>query len=410
MTVEVVAPDRGGVDLEQALQDLRRAPTHQPFSQGIVDFCSEFSSVLLRETEALRFPELRVLGFHTRRAAVTELQHHFEALASRDCVLVPRGLVFHIPPANVDTIFLYSWLLAALTGNRNVIRISSRQSPQTSLLLRIFGEVTRSGVGDEVRSTTLILRYGHEREVTAAISAVADVRVIWGGDGTVNDIRSIPVPPHTRDVTFPDRYSMALIKASEYLALDSLQRAEIAGHFFNDTYWFDQAGCSSPRLLVWLGGAEACAQGAQLFIAELDAQIKARRYQLPTGAYLDKLTFACGAVMDGGVIGYEARGNELCVLSLRSLQVLRRDHCGAGLLFQCATERLDDLAEIIERRDQTLTHFGFTTEELFQFAHALNGRGIDRMVPIGKALEFHRYWDGFDLLQEMTRRVHICGR
>src|SRR5229473_1854189 len=38
----------------------------------------------------------------------------------------PRGLVFHVPPANVDTIFVYSWALSALAGNRNVVRISPR--------------------------------------------------------------------------------------------------------------------------------------------------------------------------------------------------------------------------------------------------------------------------------------------
>ncbi|MFC6804089.1 acyl-CoA reductase [Deinococcus caeni] len=40
---------------------------------------------------------------------------------------MPRGLVFHVPPANVDTIFIYSWLMSVLAGNRNVIRLSSRE-------------------------------------------------------------------------------------------------------------------------------------------------------------------------------------------------------------------------------------------------------------------------------------------
>jgi hypothetical protein len=28
-------------------------------------------------------------------------------------------------------------------------------------------------------------------------------------------------------------------------------------------------------------------------------------------------------------------------------------------------------------------------------------------VPIGQALQFHRYWDGYDLLQEFCRCVYI---
>ena len=42
--------------------------------------------------------------------------------------MFPRGLVFHVPPANVDTIFVYSWALSALAGNPNVVRISSRSA------------------------------------------------------------------------------------------------------------------------------------------------------------------------------------------------------------------------------------------------------------------------------------------
>jgi hypothetical protein len=28
-------------------------------------------------------------------------------------------------------------------------------------------------------------------------------------------------------------------------------------------------------------------------------------------------------------------------------------------------------------------------------------------VPVGRALDFHRFWDGHDLLQEFVRRVHV---
>ena len=38
---------------------------------------------------------------------------------------------------------------------------------------------------------------------------------------------------------------------------------------------------------------------------------------------------------------------------------------------------------------------------------ALYGRGIDRIVPFGQALSFGTLWDGFDLLAELTRTIHI---
>jgi len=39
----------------------------------------------------------------------------------------------------------------------------------------------------------------------------------------------------------------------------------------------------------------------------------------------------------------------------------------------------------------------------------LNGRALDRIVPIGQALQFGRFWDGNDLLQAFCRQVFIGG-
>jgi hypothetical protein len=100
-------------------------------------------------------------------------------------------------------------------------------------------------------------------------------------------------------------------------------------------------------------------------------------------------------------------GTELTLLQLEKLAGLKREHRGAGLLFHFHAQDLESLAAFIERRDQTLTHFGFTAVELRRFACLLNGRGLDRIVPVGQALTFNRFWDGYDLLREMLCSVYI---
>ena len=37
-------------------------------------------------------------------------------------LLLSRGVVFHIAPKNVDTIFVYSFVLSLLCANKNIIR------------------------------------------------------------------------------------------------------------------------------------------------------------------------------------------------------------------------------------------------------------------------------------------------
>ncbi|HEX4229813.1 MAG TPA: acyl-CoA reductase [Bryobacteraceae bacterium] len=407
MLVHQIAPEERPVELAQLLPQLSDPRARSiPFGAGILDFCAHLSTALFRGAEARRHPALQALAFWMRKAELLRLKRDFEALATPNTLLAPRGLVFHLPPSNVDTIFLYSWILSALTGNANVVRMSERAAGPALVICRLFNEVAK----DEdplIACSTAILRYGHDREITAAISSQSDVRVIWGGDATVETIRTIPLPPHAQELTFPDRYSLSALHAAHYCELDQAARQTLATQFYNDMYWFDQMACSSPRLVIWAGSKSDITEASAEFYDYLAAEIERKQYSLATGPRLNKLTFAYRAVLDQPIAAVHDAGPECVVLELEEAAKLDRNHCGGGLLFQARADRLLDIAPWIDRRDQTLTHFGFAPEQLRELAVRLNGRGIDRMAPIGQALNFHRYWDGYDLLREFTKTVHI---
>ena len=405
MNVRQIVPAAGEVDLAHCLASLKS--TWVPFAPELVEGCAALSSALMGDTEARAFPELQALAFWLRKSAVVRLKGEFKALSSDNCILVPRGLVFHIPPGNVDTIFLYSWALSFLTGNRNLIRLSTRESPPTAILVRLLQSVLGSANG-ALRGNTVVLQYGHDAAITALISGCVDVRIVWGGDDTIRRIREAPVAPHAKDLGFADRTSMAVLKAEAWLSLAEPGRQNLVERFFNDTYWFDQMACSSPRVLVWCGDAADCAAASRAFMPLLREQITRKSYVLPTGAYLKKFAFACGAILDtAAVCDYSQYGNELTLVTLETLNGLSRRHCGGGLLYQAFLRDINELADFIERPDQTLSAFGFDKSALRMFAQRLNGKGVDRIVPIGSALEFSRFWDGYDLLLELTRRVYI---
>jgi len=404
MTVEQIVPAAGKVDLPTALASVVQCESLEPFSDEIIDFCASFSRSIFKDREALQYPELQALAFWMRRAELIRLREAFAALERTDALLTPRGVAFHIPPANVDTIFIYSWLLSVLTGNRNIIRLSLRVSPQTEILCRLFNQ-TLGAAPDSLKNSTLMVRYGHEPEITQAISAVADVRVIWGGDASVNAIRSVPLPPHARELTFPDRFSFAVIRAGAYLGLED--RRSLAEQFFNDTFWFDQMGCSSPRLVFWCGTKEDAAQAGAGFLEAVRQHAVKKNYQVQIATRLNRFTFACVAAMEGNASSYQDL-TELTVLGLERLEQLGREHCGGGLLFQYRVGDLLEIVPFVNRRDQTMTYFGFDKHELTSFARKLKGRGVDRIVPTGQALNFSRFWDGNDLLLEFMRYVYIA--
>jgi hypothetical protein len=409
VTIRQLVPREETVELEPLLRGMSGAAAHAlaPFAAPVKEFCAAFSMALLRDPEARRLPELQALGFAMRKTELARLEQEFRRWESPDAVRVPRGVVFHIPPANVDTMFIYSWLVSVLMGNRNVIRIPASAGPAVRVLIRIFNS-TQDGA-EELRQNTCMVQYAHEREITSAISAAADVRIIWGGDETVRQIRSVPIPPHCTEITFPDRYSFAAIRAANYLELDEAGRLEVARQFYNDAFWFDQMACSSPRLVVWCGDPGAAWVGSERFYEALERCVAGRGYRLDMGARLNKFTFACRAILDEKVAAYETWGDEVTVLRLEDDVLPSRHHCGGGLIFQVQRRELRDIVPWIARKDQTLTYYGFDREELREFARAMNGRGVDRIVPMGQALMFQHAWDGYELFVELTRQISITA-
>jgi hypothetical protein len=401
--VQQLLPTRQSMDLSEVLARLSSAPVVAPFDPSRVEFVAEVSRRLGRRGRGL--PETQALAFWMRKSELSRLAQSFHELGSEHTVLMPRGTVFHIPPANVDTLFVYSWVLSTLVGNRNIVRLSSRSTDQSNLIIDTIAEVMVDH--PELTGSSTMITYSHDDAITSAISASCDVRVIWGGDATVNQIRSIPIPPHANELVFADRFSMAAIDTAAYTSLTSEKRSSLAELFFSDAYWFDQLGCSSARLLLWVGADDprACATD---FYDRVHEVARIKDYTVDTSAAIAKLAQAYGTMIDADVAGYSARDNTLAILEMASFPDVRGEFCGAGLFYQLHVADLAEIVSDIRRADQTLATFGIPEADLKELVTNLRGRGIDRIVPFGQALQFNRFWDGYDLLSELTRTTTIA--
>jgi hypothetical protein len=407
MKIETVVPERGEVELDALLSRLQQATPLAPFDAELVEFVDGLSRSLTTGRELRAFPEIIALGHWARRASVLGYQREFEALQSERVVMAPRGLVFHVPPANVDTIFMYSWLLSLLVGNVNLIRLSTRESPQVELVCSKLSALLAEPRFVRVRESVAIVRYGHDAAINERISRQVDLRVVWGGDATVEALGAVPLNAAARQLSFGDRFSFSALDASRYLAADASLQGTLAERFFNDAMWFDQAGCSSPRLVVWCGAELDCEHASRTFFEQLERVCEARRHQVELGHAMAKLLFTYQAALDGRIRAQQRLSNEITVLQVDSLGDFDRTHPGAGLFFVAHVRALRDIVPFVTRRDQTLGHFGFERDALSELVGALGGRGLDRLVPLGQALNFNRYWDGYDLLQEFARRIYI---
>src|ERR1700676_748719 len=108
----------------------------------------------------------------------------------------PEGLLFHIAPGNADTVFVYSWALAALAalaGNRNAVRVSERGGAATEAVLSALAQ-SLDQADPVVAGTQRIVSYDHlDEAATAELSAACDLRVLWGSDKAITDIRRSPL-------------------------------------------------------------------------------------------------------------------------------------------------------------------------------------------------------------------------
>ena len=57
------------------------------------------------------------------------------------------------------------------------------------------------------------MTYEHNNQITEFFSKNCDIRVIWGGDNTINQIRSIAIKPTAIELSFADKFSIAIINS-----------------------------------------------------------------------------------------------------------------------------------------------------------------------------------------------------
>jgi hypothetical protein len=402
--VRQLAPDPGPVELDDVLRQLAEAPTLPPFDEQAIAACDAVARRLFRDPSARAHPELIALASWLRRANLRRLVEDLPR-----GMRVARGLAFPVPPANVDTIVMYTLALSWLAGNRNVVRLSSRSGVAAERICAALNAVLAEPAFAALRAATSVLTWDHSPEPTAACSAVCDVRLLWGGDAAVTALQAFPMQPGARDLHFTDRFSLAAASAGAWLAAAEDERDEQARRFANDVSWFDQQGCSSPRLLAWCGDPLDADAASQDLFGRMSRQLDARGYTLPLGAVTAKQAWVAGAAIDRPVTRVRSYGNAVTVVGLESLDGLDREHPGGGVLLEVVVEDLAALAPHVVRRDQTLVAFGFAAAELESFVVATAGRGIDRIAPFGGALRFDHHWDGMDLLAELTRGVRVTA-
>jgi hypothetical protein len=195
-----------------------------------------------------------------------------------------------------------------------------------------------------------------------------------------------------------------MLGATKILNLDQADLVRLGAHFFNDAYIMDQNACSSPRLVVWHGSDSEGEQAGDRFWGAVRMEVE-RRYELAAVSSVDKFAQACrDAIELDCLTGLKHEDNRIYRLRLNAIFAdIDSRRCNSGYFYEYTTTNLDDIAPIVTNKFQTLTYFGLPREELASFVQRNRLSGIDRIVPVGEAMDIGLIWDGYDLIRTLSR-------
>lgn len=381
---------------EHLLSEINETKTLPLFSDLVVSFLSELSNRLLVNPAVKEYADVMSYAFWIRKASIEKEKKRYEVDKR-----IGRGVALHIAPSNVPVAFAMSFTAALLAGNPCVVRVSAKEYEQVNIICSTIKEIISTRIS-EMGKYLIIIRYEHDEDITQALTDICDIRIIWGGDRTINTIRKAPLPSRAIELTFADRHSIAIIDSDKYLESDY---EKVAKAFYADTFFIDQNACSSPRLVVWTGNNIDKARS--LFWDNL-AKLVNRDYSLQPVKVVDKLDSFCKLAAYNRGVKLLKDNNSIFRVQVKDLTnsiMDFKDNC--GYFFEYEAKKLDEICPILSKKCQTISYLGIDPFNIKKVIINNGVKGGDRIVPMGQTMELTFIWDGYDLIDTMSRIVNI---
>lgn len=385
------------VGSEEVAAQLPNIQAKIPFDNTVITFLNDVSREIMKDPRSKAYSDVVTFAFWIRKGSVIKMKERFRS----EKFTLGRGVAFHIAPSNVSVNFAYSLVSALLCGNANVVRVPSKDFPQVEIITDALNKVLNEH--EKMKPYVLCVRYDRDKEINDLFSSICDVRIIWGGDQTIAEIRKSPLQARSGEITFADRYSLAVIDADSYLEIED--KNKVAEDFYNDTFFSDQNACTSPRLIVWMG--DRIDEAKEVFW-KFEHELAEKRYTFQAIQGVNKLTKSCLIAASGLGVKIEEHADNL-IVRVRVPQITDylmdyRDNSGYFYEYDC--KNIIDLIPFCDnKRCQTIAYISDREAILPLVEHGV--KGIDRIVPIGKTMDFDLIWDGYNLPALLTRTVLI---
>lgn len=384
---------------ESFLENCPSTPVKTPFDKDVLDYLDCVSKKLLSSPASKLYPDVITFAFWIRRASINTYKN---AIVSKEGQrVVGRGVVFHVAPSNVAVNFAYSLVSGLLAGNINIVRVPSKQFPQVN----IIASAIKSTLEEHpcMSDYVCLIRYGHDKDINDRLSLLSDVRIIWGGDETISIFRESPLKPRATEILFANRFSIAIIDSETYLGTKDKKR--VAQDFYNDTYLTDQNACSSPRVIVWMGKDR---EKAKTDFWHNVHEVVSEKYRFQQIQGVDKYLQVCLTATK--LPGSRSETSEDNLITRIHIDCLEKNVTAcfgnSGLFLEYDAADISEIMNLCDdNRCQTVTYL--CDPEIFDPLLNAGLKGVDRIVPFGKSMDFELVWDGYDLITQLSRIIRI---
>lgn len=378
----------------------------EPFARSRIESLARLSQRIMRHSFLRQDGASVAMAYWLRKSNLEKLLKKYEQMCTiaDSLIYVPVGAVFHITPTNVDTMFVYSWVLSYLCGNRNVVRISPKGSIVIESILDVINECMQED--QDLKESNCFIYYERDESITEKLSHWCSHRIIWGGDDTIRAIRRITLNTHASERTFASKFSWAIVDAASYLESSITTQMKLAENFLTDVFTFNQMACSSPHVIFWVGDEITTSQSILLFDRLFSKIVENHPLSDDVSLTVQRRNHSFTMAASGNV-SLELGQKGFTSILIKEWDTIENSICGGGLFFHTKAATIDKAISFAKEAHQTVGHFGFNQATLTSLAFALGCQGVDRLVPIGAALNFNENWDGFSLLHDFMRGVTV---
>ena len=209
----------------------------------------------------------------------------------------------------------------------------------------------------KIKKLILIVKTENSEGFSKKISEISDLRVIWGGNQTINKLKDIKTSERCRDLHFPNRNSFCVLNLNEISKKNNKEIIKICNEFYNDTFLVDQNACSSPHLIYWVGKKN---KKQLIFFGNLLKKLLQKKiYKFFSGSYY-KYNKLCNEIINfDNFDNFDNYKNFYCINLKRNIFNINDLISKLGYFYQIQVNNINEVFKNVDSFTQTMTYYGF---------------------------------------------------